>query len=160
MLAADVFVCIRSTFYRETNILFLLLSVSFSSLQKSNPHSTAVDAKFTSSAGVSHEDFDMACQYLAAELWAYGDYILMNYVGVGFRELIETDFCHKKFQNVHTFVSNASEGTCNVEIIRLWKARGRNKGEATPLRITLMTLSRDFLVLQNSPSTTLMLLTR
>ncbi len=71
----------------------------------------------------------MTCQDLAAELWAYVDYILSEYVG--FRELIETDYCHRKFQNVHTFVSDASLGTCKVELVRLWKVRGRNEGEAT-----------------------------
>ena len=77
----------------------------------------------------SPEDFDMDCQGLAAELSAYVDYILHDYVG--FRDLIETDFCHKKFQNVHTFVSDVSSRTCSVDLIRLLKVRGRNKGEAT-----------------------------
>jgi hypothetical protein len=102
-------------------------------LQKSIPYSTSVSAKFFPSARRrltdSPEDFDIACQGLAAELWAYNDYILNEYVG--FRELIETDFCHKKFQNVHTFVSDASSGACNVEISRLLKVRGRNEGEVT-----------------------------
>ena len=102
-------------------------------MQKSTPYSTTVSAQFTSSTGRrltdSHEDFDMACQELAAELWAFVDHILYDYVG--FREFIETDFCHKKFQNVHTYVSDASSGTCNVDLVRLWKVRGRNEGEAT-----------------------------
>lgn len=102
-------------------------------MQKSTPYSTTISAGFASSAGrrltVSHDEFDMTCQDLAAELWAYNDYILNEYVG--FRELIETDYCHKKFQNVHTFVSDASSRTCSVDHIRLWNARGRNKGEAT-----------------------------
>ena len=161
MLAADVFVCIRSAFYRETNILFLLLSVSFSSLQKSNPYSSTVSAEFTSSAGrrmtVSRDDFDMTCQDVVAELWAYVDYILKNYVG--FRELNETDFCHKKFQNVHKFVSDASSGACNVEIIRLWKARGRNKDEAT-IEDHFDDLIQEFAGAAGFTLTPLMLLTR
>ncbi len=85
----------------------------------STPYSTSVSAEFASSAGrrltVSHDEFDMTCQDLAAELWAYVDYILNEYVG--FRELIETDYCHKKFQNVHTFVSDASSGACRLRLV-------------------------------------------